>query len=98
MVTSTGCVVTKIGNSSGALWWALRFETDATHAISSVGVDLAGLDSHISVIDVNPAALKRTNRLRQGGACDYQNRKLQRGDGRRFEKVQIVSCSHSYRC
>ena len=52
----------------GALWWALWFETDATHSSGSVGVDLAGLDSHIPSRDVNPAALKRMTWLRQRGA------------------------------
>ena len=53
-------LATKHGNFTGALWWALPFETDATHFGGSVGVNLAGLDSHSAGIDVNPAALKRT--------------------------------------
>ena len=40
----------------------------ATHVEGSVGVDLAGLDSHVSSIDGNPAALKRTTWSRQRGA------------------------------
>ena len=39
----------------------------AIYITGRVGVDLAALDSHVSSIDVNSAALKHTNKLRQGG-------------------------------
>ena len=62
MVTSTGCVVTKIGNSSGAMEECLRrFESAAAHSASTVGMDLAGSDRHGSavLVDIDAATLPK---------------------------------------
>ena len=80
----------------GTLRNSLGSKLRVIYRIGGVGRDLAGLDGHVSVVDVNPAALKHTNNLRQwGDVCGYQNRQLQRGDGRMFEKVQKSVGTHS---
>ena len=81
-----------------------RFKSPAAYVPRrAVGVDLGCLDSnsatiHVNHIHVNPTALKRTRHGYVNGVRGYQNRQLQRGDGRMFEKVQIASCSQSQHC